>query len=81
MFCVYVHFYDIKTKKNDIKKLGRPGFEPTIYVSGAILTNHTTTVESTTERNCTKTFISVIARNKPIAHDPSRKTMYSVFIP
>ena len=48
MFCVYVHFFDMKTKKNDIKKLGRPGFEPTIYVSGAILTNHATTVESTT---------------------------------
>ena len=28
--------------------MGRPGFEPTIYVSRAILTNHTTTVESTT---------------------------------
>ena len=48
MICVYVHFFDIKTKKNEIKKFGRPGFEPTIYVSGAIMTNHTTTVESTT---------------------------------
>ena len=50
MFCVCVHFFDMKTKKNEIKKkkLGRPGFEPTIYVFGAILTNHTTTVESTT---------------------------------
>ena len=49
MFCVYVHFFDMKTKKNEIKKkLGRQGFEPTIEVSGAILTNHTTTVESTT---------------------------------
>ena len=28
--------------------LGLPGFEPTFYVSGAILTNHMTTVESTT---------------------------------
>ena len=30
--------------------------------------------------NCTKTFISVIARNihVPIAHDPSRKNIYSV---
>ena len=89
MVCVYVHFFDIKTKKNEIKKkLDRPEFEPTIYVSGAILTNHTTTVESTTSlnyqrisRNCTKTFISVIARNIPIAHDPSRKAIYSVLIP
>ena len=48
MFCVYVHFFDMKTKKNEIKKLGGPGVEPTIYVSGAMLTNHTTTVESTT---------------------------------
>ena len=49
MFCVYVHFFDMKTKKNEMKKkLGRPGFEPTVYVYGAILTNHTTTVESTT---------------------------------
>ena len=41
MFCVYVHFFDMKTKKNVIKKkLGQPGFEPTIDVSGAILTNH-----------------------------------------
>ena len=49
MFCVYVHFFEMKTKKNEIKiKLGRPGFEPTISVSGAVLTNHTTTVESTT---------------------------------
>ena len=30
MFCVYVHFFDMKTKKNEIKKMGRPGFEPTI---------------------------------------------------
>ena len=68
--------------------MARPGFEPTIYVSGAILTNHTNTVESTTyldingsHRNCTKTFISEIARILPIAHDPSRKTIYSVLIP
>ena len=27
---------------------------------------------------CTKTFISVIARNIPIAHNPSRKNIYSV---
>ena len=48
MFFVYVHFFDMKTKKNEIKKMGPPGFEPTIEASGAILTNHTTTVESTT---------------------------------
>ena len=49
MFCVFVHFFDKKTKKSEIKrKLGRPGFEPTIYVSEPFLTNHTTTVESTT---------------------------------
>ena len=51
MFCVYVHFLDMKTKnkeKCNKKKLGQPGFEPTIDVSGAILTNHTTTLESTT---------------------------------
>ena len=47
-FCVYVHFFDMKTKKNETKKLGHPGFEPIIYVLGALLTNHTTTVESTT---------------------------------
>ena len=48
-FCVHVHFFDMKTKKNRIKKkLSRPGFEPTIYASGAMLTNHTTSVESTT---------------------------------
>ena len=74
----------MKTKKNEIKKkLEQLGFEPTIYVSGAILTNHTTTVESTTSmsHHCTKTFISVIARNIPIAHDPSRNPIYSVLIP
>ena len=48
MFCVYVHFFDMKTKKNEIKKSAGPGFGPTNYVSGVILTNHTTTVESTT---------------------------------
>ena len=48
MFCVYVHFFDVKTKKTEIKNLGRPGFEPTIYVSGAIQTNQSTAVESTT---------------------------------
>ena len=48
MFCVYVHFFKMKTKKIEIKKLGRPGFKPTIYVSEDILTNHMTTVESTT---------------------------------
>ena len=48
MFCVYLHFFDMKTNKNEIKKMGQPGFEPTNYISGAILTNHTTTVESTT---------------------------------
>ena len=48
MFCLYVHFFDMKTKQNEIKKkLGQPGFEPTIYVSGAIMTNHRTTAEST----------------------------------
>ena len=67
--------------------LGRPGSEPTINVSGPILTYHTTTVESTTSlgyqrisSHCAKTFISVIARNIPIAHDPSQKTIYSVLI-
>ena len=74
----------MKTKKNVIKKkLRRLGFEPIIYVSVAMLTNHKTTVESTTTLsypNCTKTFISVIARNIPIAHDPSRKTIYSVLV-
>ena len=48
-FFVYVHFFDMKTKKNIIKKkLRRPGFEPIIYVSVAMLTNHKTTVENTT---------------------------------
>ena len=42
-------FFYMKTKKNLIKKkLGRPGFEPTIDVFGAIQTNHMTTLESTT---------------------------------
>ena len=42
--------YPLQTKfaGGIIKKVGRPGFEPTIYVSGAFLANHTTTVESTT---------------------------------
>ena len=46
-------------------------------------TYHTTTVKSKFfgvingyYSNCTKTFISVIARNIPIAHDPSRKNIY-----
>ena len=38
-------------------------------------------VISGSHRNCTKTFISVIARNIAYAHDPSRKTIYSVLIP
>ena len=38
----------MKTKKNVIKKkLRRPGFEPIIYVSVAMLTNHKTTMGST----------------------------------
>ena len=48
MFCVYLHFFDMKTKKTEIKILGWQAFEPTIYVSGAIQTNHTTAVENTT---------------------------------
>ena len=48
IFCVYVHLFDMKTKKNVLKKLRRPGFEPIIYVSVAMLTNHKTTVKSTT---------------------------------
>ena len=59
---------------------GQAGFEPIIYVFGVIWTYNTTTVKSTIFEvidgyysNCTKTFISVIARNRPIAHDPSRK--------
>ena len=47
--CFYVHFFDMKTMKIEIKKkLGQPGFEPTVLVFGGILTNHTTTVERTT---------------------------------
>ena len=39
----------MKTKLHEIiKKMGQPGFEPIIYVSGAMLTNYKTTVESTT---------------------------------
>ena len=67
MFCLYVHFFDMETKKNEIKKVGRPGFEPTIYVSGAILTHHTTTVESTTslsyERISSQLYHDVYFRN------------------
>ena len=40
-------FHENKEKCNK-KKLRRPGFEPIIYVSVAMLTNHKTTVESTT---------------------------------
>ena len=88
MFCVYVHFFDMETKKNEIKKrLGRPGFKPSIYVSEAILTNNTTTVESTTSlcyhRISSQLYQDVYFRNCSniaIADNPPRKTIYSVLI-
>ena len=49
MVCVYVHFFDMKTKKNEIKKsLVDQDSNPQIHVSEAFLTNQTTTVECTT---------------------------------
>ena len=71
-YCVNVHFFDMKTKKNGIKKMGSArirthnlhiwsyGDWPHVY----------NFIELST---VTKTFISVIARNKSITHDPSRK--------
>ena len=83
MFCLYVHFYDMKTKKNE--KLGRPGFEPTIYVSRAILNNHTTTMESTTslsyQRISSQLYQDVYVRNCSKHTDCTRNTLYSVLIP
>ena len=74
----------MKTKKTVIKKkLRRPGFEPIIYVSVAMLTTHKTTMESTTKLSyqwISRCLFTVIARNIPIAHDPSRKTIYSVLV-
>ena len=50
------------------KKWGQPGFEPIIYISGAMLTNHTTTAESTI--SLSYQWI-IIAGTKSITHDPS----------
>ena len=47
-FCVYVHFFDMKTKKNGINFFGSTSIQTTIYVSEAMLNKHTTTVECTT---------------------------------
>ena len=67
------------------KEWGQAGLEPIIYVFGVMWTYHTTTVKSTNfgvndgyYSNCIKTYISVIARNIPIAHDPLRNNTYSV---
>ena len=61
-------------------KWDQAGFDPIIYVFGVMLTNHTTRCKvqffliiDGYYVNCTKTFISVIARNILIAHNPSQK--------
>ena len=80
MFCLYVHFFDMKTKKNEIKKSwvdqdSNPQF---MYLELLWLTTRLPwkvqlhLVINRSRRNCTKKFISLIAWYIPIAHDPSR---------
>ena len=88
MFCVYVHFFEMKTKKNEMKKSwGNQDSNPQFtYLELFWLPTRLPWklqlhwIINGSHRNCTETFISVTARNIPIAHDPSRKAIYYVLI-